>query len=259
MALTTTRTGDWQHIAGNRRVANVTVAFDSSYPTGGESFTAADVGMRVIEKVQAQSDNGYNFEFDYTNNLLLVYKDQSSGVLSIDTTGVGNDTANVDATLMSYTLPASTLAFNGQTVKVTAWGQTAYDTAVRTVKARFGPGLQVGTTDLGANSTWAWKTVYEVTRVTATTADINYHMIAVSGNGVAASSDVEFLLATTISATTATAIQITGNSDTAYTVTCDGLRVELLSTPTTGNTYIEVPNASDLSSLNNVRVTVYGY
>src|SRR3990167_9886713 len=100
MALTVTRTGDWQHLAGNRRVANITVAFDYSYPTGGESLTAADVGMRVIEKVQVQPDNGYNFEFDYTNNLLLVYKDQSSGVLDINTTGVGNATADVDATLI---------------------------------------------------------------------------------------------------------------------------------------------------------------
>ena len=73
MALTLTYTGDWSRVAGNQRVSVVSVAFDASYATGGESLTARDLGLVVLTSVIAQPKSGYTFEYDYTNFKLLAY------------------------------------------------------------------------------------------------------------------------------------------------------------------------------------------
>ena len=52
MALTVTLTGDWASISGNKNTVTGTLAFDSSYPTGGESLTAAAIGLGAIDFIQ---------------------------------------------------------------------------------------------------------------------------------------------------------------------------------------------------------------
>ncbi len=49
MALTVSRVT--RSTFGNKRIVIADVTFDSSYPTGGESLTASDVGLRKIEAV----------------------------------------------------------------------------------------------------------------------------------------------------------------------------------------------------------------
>ena len=73
MALTVTKTGDWNGTLGNLRYAKVTLDFDSSYPTGGESLTAADLGLRTIDFINIESKSGLVFEYDYTNYKVLAY------------------------------------------------------------------------------------------------------------------------------------------------------------------------------------------
>lgn len=48
-----------------------TVAFDSSYPTGGEDFSAG-MGNKVIH-LALTPKGGYSFSTDYTNKKLLAY------------------------------------------------------------------------------------------------------------------------------------------------------------------------------------------
>lgn len=73
MALTISQTGDWSGIVGNRRSVRGTIAFDSSYPTGGESLTAANIGLTTIDHIEIMATSGYMFEYDYTNAKVLVY------------------------------------------------------------------------------------------------------------------------------------------------------------------------------------------
>lgn len=77
MALTvdpnvTARTDD---IWGRQKVRIATVTFDSSYPTGGESFTPADVGLSEFNLVLVSPDSSpaYQFAYDYTNKKILVF------------------------------------------------------------------------------------------------------------------------------------------------------------------------------------------
>jgi hypothetical protein len=61
---------------GSRKVKTkklVTVAFDDSYSTGGESLVAADVDLTAINFVLPEPFAGFIFEYDYTNALLLAY------------------------------------------------------------------------------------------------------------------------------------------------------------------------------------------
>lgn len=261
MALTVSRTGDWQHLAGNRRVANVTLTFDSSYPTGGESFVASDVGMRTIEKVLIQPDNGYSFEYDYTNSLLLVYIDQSNGVLSVQTTATqSSGVVNEDVSLMTYTIPASTVLTNGQGIRVTSWGFAGGLGNTNTVlRAWYGTAQgPIFNMQIAKATTWNWRTVYEVVRTGSATANVAATTIA-GANATSPIADIEVITGTSVDHTIAQIVRMTSNAASPSSVTQNGMIVEMIGTPGTGGVGIEVQPGADLSSLNNVRATVWGY
>lgn len=89
MALTLTRNQAHKGIVGNQRWEALQVAFDSSYPTNGESgLTPAALGLDVIYLVLASPTSGYTFNFDYTNNLLLAYRIEV--IASADSSGANN-------------------------------------------------------------------------------------------------------------------------------------------------------------------------
>ena len=71
MALTITNT---QHsrIPG-KLMKMFDVAFDSSYPTGGESLTPANLGLLRIDNLAIEPVGGYRFEWDKTNNKIKVF------------------------------------------------------------------------------------------------------------------------------------------------------------------------------------------
>lgn len=55
------------------RESRFKLAFDNSYPTGGEDLTAAMVGLSNIESVNVLSqEDGYTFDYDLTNTKLKV-------------------------------------------------------------------------------------------------------------------------------------------------------------------------------------------
>jgi hypothetical protein len=60
-------------VAGDLRYVIGTLAFDSSYGTGGESLAPADVGLMKFYDVRIHQTAGYAFAFDYTNNKVLAY------------------------------------------------------------------------------------------------------------------------------------------------------------------------------------------
>lgn len=76
MALTVanTTTGLYAKAVGDEYETYKTIAFDSSYPTGGESLTATDLGFAAMPRdVRVEPKGGYVFEYDRTNSTVLVY------------------------------------------------------------------------------------------------------------------------------------------------------------------------------------------
>jgi hypothetical protein len=82
MALTVTGK-KWMSL-GNKLACSMDVAFDDSYPTGGEDFDPVKVpGIRPVF-ISISPRSGYVFEYDETNKKILAY--------STAATEVGNGT-----------------------------------------------------------------------------------------------------------------------------------------------------------------------
>lgn len=84
---------------GRLRVAIRTVTFDDSYPTGGESLTAADVGMAEIVGVIVLPDHSpaYSVTYDYANGKLVVSGvQQDADAATTDPFDEEDDTADLD-------------------------------------------------------------------------------------------------------------------------------------------------------------------
>ena len=76
MGLTITKEADKGIVdACGRSVKMVrgTIAFDSSYPTGGETLDLSKEMPTEVQQVIIENKSGYIFEYDYTNKLVLAY------------------------------------------------------------------------------------------------------------------------------------------------------------------------------------------
>lgn len=62
---------------GNGFIALVDLAFDESYPTGGEAITVP--GLAAINEIYFPQVSGYLFEYDKTNKKVLVYTPTGAG------------------------------------------------------------------------------------------------------------------------------------------------------------------------------------
>jgi len=49
------------------------ITFDSSYPTNGESLTAAQLGVTSLSYVKADDTDNYTFVYNYTNSKLKAF------------------------------------------------------------------------------------------------------------------------------------------------------------------------------------------
>lgn len=58
---------------GPKMRVNGTIAFDSSYPTNGESLPVSQIGLQTVDKMFIPSYKGYTFEWDGTNKKVKAY------------------------------------------------------------------------------------------------------------------------------------------------------------------------------------------
>jgi len=61
------------NVMGHKEVL-VPISFDSSYPSGGESLAASDVGLKEIYDVVIQPTAGFNFLWDSANSKIMAYR-----------------------------------------------------------------------------------------------------------------------------------------------------------------------------------------
>lgn len=93
MALTATKRV--HTVVGNQRLHVYRVAFDVSYPTGGESYTPGLFGLNSIEAVLMPGGNGTEFvTWDRTNKKFLIFTaDGTEAVNLSDQSAVGFEVA----------------------------------------------------------------------------------------------------------------------------------------------------------------------
>lgn len=71
-----------RHNVGDARLHVGTIDFDSSYPTGGESLTPANVGLVKIDSIDFDPTSGYNFVYDHSAQKVLAYVATPGGTIS---------------------------------------------------------------------------------------------------------------------------------------------------------------------------------
>lgn len=75
MGLTVTLAGDWLSSLGSKRAVNGKITFDSSYPTGGESLTPANIGLGVIDSITFnQGEDGYVFKYNFSTSKVMAFR-----------------------------------------------------------------------------------------------------------------------------------------------------------------------------------------
>ena len=111
MALTVAKVSGADTVFGNKKVKVRDITFDNSYPTDGESLTAADVGLKVIQQaiphgvaVNTAATSAVTVRYDFTNSKLLAF--ETGDVVSTPLDEVGNteslDTYAVRMTFIGY-------------------------------------------------------------------------------------------------------------------------------------------------------------
>lgn len=78
------------NVVGNQREVQGTIAFDDSYPTGGEAVAAADFGLSEVYDLDVRPNDGYVFQY-LDGKVLAFYADYSSS-----TDGALIEVANAD-------------------------------------------------------------------------------------------------------------------------------------------------------------------
>jgi len=116
-------------VFGNKRFHIVELAFDTSYPTGGESLTAGSCGMAMIDFALFEPSSGYTFEYDHTNSLIKAYVPVSINAGS-ETAGANNTICKTGATGPLEVAGTGT-AFQVAGAEVTATTDLSALTAVR--------------------------------------------------------------------------------------------------------------------------------
>ncbi len=147
--------------SGSRKTAHFNLAFDSSYPWGGE---ADDVQhLAVIEHVDIDQINGYHIDYDYDNNKFMVFKKYPPIIYEELQTCV--------AKVCTLDYPAAwiiNVCETGQGSKMRAVGSTLANNEWM-LTAAIAPGVRTGLTSYAATDalivtyiTQAWLEVYNL-------------------------------------------------------------------------------------------------
>jgi hypothetical protein len=86
MAVTITKVTGANTVFGNKRIKIVDLAFSSTYPDGGESVDADDVGLKKIEQVQfsgaaisTDRETANALSYDFTNSKIIFLEGSTAG------------------------------------------------------------------------------------------------------------------------------------------------------------------------------------
>jgi hypothetical protein len=103
--------------SGDQHVVTGTIAFDSSYPTGGESFTPANIGLRVVDLMLFEQTKGFTYEYDYTNSKVKAYAQGAlvgaAGAVTMDDFPVTAGPGVTASTSLSLASGSATVTWGG--------------------------------------------------------------------------------------------------------------------------------------------------
>ena len=146
------------------------------------------------------------------------------GNLSIDNGTAGTTAVVTEETLLTYTLPANSLTQNGRGVRVRAWGTTAANANLKTVRLKFGATNVLDTGAVASNGeTWYFEAdVYRTGAATQDAIGKPYFYVAGINNGQITNP------AETLSAGFAIVVSGQNGTATVNDIVAEGLSVEYI-------------------------------
>lgn len=91
-------------IGGASKFTIKRIQLDDSYPTGGESLTAANLGMTALHIVICDTESsGYVAQYDYTNSKIEVYE-AGADAAALDEVADTTDLSAVYVRVLAYGL-----------------------------------------------------------------------------------------------------------------------------------------------------------
>lgn len=171
----------------------------------GTGFTAAslsgDVTMTNAGVVTLAANSVVTSDITDANVTTAKLADGAATLAKLGSTGklasayadVGTPASTVETTLFTTTLAASQLAADGESVRMTAYGETAANANTKTLKVYLGASVIAQNSTTTAPNGKNWKIVADVTRSGATSA---VEHVSIEFDGVAAEIDVSKVGAT---------------------------------------------------------------
>jgi hypothetical protein len=146
------------------------------------------------------------------------------GNLSIDNTTAGTTAVVTEEVLLTYTLPANALTQDGRGVRIRAWGTTAANANLKTIKLKFGATNVLDTGAVASNGeTWYFEA--DVYRTGAATQDAIgkpfFYVAAINGGQITNPAE-------TLSAGFAIAVSGQNGTATVNDIVAEGLSVEYI-------------------------------
>ena len=235
--------------AGAKTRVDGTATFDSAYLTGGEALTAADIGLRTIDTITFEIEDAYQFQYNYTDALVLAYY-SSLGVLAARGTVINSTTATTTQILTSVTIPANLLNGAGQGLEYDFWGTTAANASTKTELVTFGTTLLVSTGTTAQNDV-AWHLAGKLMYVGVSTQDgIGSARTGTVIQALTKSSGGDIMTASNTLACQAV-------TDVSAQSVLTGYVVKLINPVTTTGGLVQVLSGTDLSAAV-VRFTAFG-
>lgn len=104
----------------NKNIRSGSIAFDSSYPTGGESITAAELGLAYFDTIEVEPKSGYIFEpVIAAGGATAVIKVTSGAAATSGATSGGTPAGNVALNLATPAFSGTGLTAAGQVMTTT--------------------------------------------------------------------------------------------------------------------------------------------
>lgn len=154
-----------------------------------------------------------------------------TGILNVNVTAVGNVGTGTDD-LITYALPADSLASNGQGVRIKAWGTTAGNSNAKTLTLNFGSAtvysqiLTVATATNLQTGQWYFDAVIIRTGASAQTCIVSLHQLRGGTAGIRDEIMGRGIVSTTETDTAAITIKCTGAATSDNDIVQSGLIVE---------------------------------
>jgi len=164
---------------------DVTMANDGTVTLAANSVITADIKDANVTTAKID-DAAITFAKIADANVTLA-KLGSTGKLASAYADVGTPASTVETTLFAATLAASQLAADGESVRMTAYGETAANANTKTLKVYLGASVIAQNSTTTAPNGKEWKIVADVTRSGATSA---VEHITIQFDGIAAEVDV---------------------------------------------------------------------